>query len=168
MIRGLLFVLMMALLLVACAPGSDAPEEPAAPAGAPTESLPPLDDVVIHMERAPCFGTCPVYSVTIHGNGEVVYQGERFVAVTGEQRRQIPEEKVRELLAKIEEVGFFEMKDRYEGEISDLPSTTTTVTIGEREKSVYDYYEPPAGLLELEAKIDEIAGTQEWIQAPNE
>lgn len=35
----------------------------------------------------PCFGACPVYTVTVDlASGSIAWQGERFVAVTGDRR----------------------------------------------------------------------------------
>jgi hypothetical protein len=122
-----------------------------------------LSDLVIHMERTICFGTCPVYSVTIYGDGTVEYLGERFVAVEGEQTAQISEEQVRELVQAFYDADFFNMQDRYEDNVTDLPSTTTTITLNGETKSVYNYFGAPEELEALEDKIDEISGAAEWV-----
>jgi hypothetical protein len=115
------------------------------------------DDVVITMERTVCFGTCPAYKVTVYGNGTVMYEGFRFVAVEGRQ-------KVKELVSQFYKHGFFSLKDRYEEQMTDLSSTTTSIAIGASEKSVYRYGLHPENLVELENKIDEIAGTAKWVK----
>ncbi|WP_293874734.1 MULTISPECIES: DUF6438 domain-containing protein [unclassified Sphingomonas] len=42
-----------------------------------------LESETIRYETAPCFGTCPVYAVTIAPNGKGTFEGKRFTAVTG-------------------------------------------------------------------------------------
>ena len=37
----------------------------------------------ISYETGPCFGTCPVYKVTVSSDGRGVFEGQRFTAVTG-------------------------------------------------------------------------------------
>ena len=37
----------------------------------------------ITLERRPCFGACPVYTVTLERSGKVRFEGHRFVADTG-------------------------------------------------------------------------------------
>ena len=37
----------------------------------------------ISYETSPCFGTCPVYVVTIQPDGRGTFEGKRFTAVTG-------------------------------------------------------------------------------------
>ncbi|MES2339518.1 MAG: DUF6438 domain-containing protein [Pseudomonadota bacterium] len=45
--------------------------------------------VEITYETGPCFGTCPVYAVTVNNLGApAVFDGKRFTAVTG--RREVP------------------------------------------------------------------------------
>ncbi len=42
-----------------------------------------IDSETIRYETAPCFGTCPVYAVTIAPDGRGTFEGKRFTAVTG-------------------------------------------------------------------------------------
>jgi hypothetical protein len=46
------------------------------------------------LRRSACFGTCPVYSVEISGDGSVVYTGTSHVLITGEQYSQISQDAV--------------------------------------------------------------------------
>ncbi|HEY8140940.1 MAG TPA: DUF6438 domain-containing protein [Nitrososphaera sp.] len=121
-------------------------------------------DVVITMERTPCFGTCPSYSLTIHGNRTVRYEGFAFVAVTGVRTDQISDEKIRELVQEFYRIGYFSLEDRYEDPSTDLPSTTTSIAVEGMKKSVYRYGFGPENLIQLENKIDELAGTEKWIK----
>ncbi len=123
-----------------------------------------IENVVITMERTVCFGACPAYQVTIHGNGLVEYEGHQFVAVTGKQTAQISQEQVRELVNAFYDARFYNLGDRYEANVSDLPSTTTSITTENGTKSVYRYGFGPERLITLEDKIDEIAGTEKWVK----
>lgn len=42
-----------------------------------------IESETIRYETAPCFGTCPVYAVTIAPDGKGTFEGKRFTAVTG-------------------------------------------------------------------------------------
>ena len=42
-----------------------------------------IESETIRYETAPCFGTCPVYAVTIAPDGKGTFEGMRFTAVTG-------------------------------------------------------------------------------------
>lgn len=123
-----------------------------------------IEDVVITLERTRCFGACPAYSVTVYGDGTVVYEGVDFVKVEGTRTAQIPQEKVKELVDEFYEIGFFELRDRYEQQVSDLPSQTTSITIDGSTKTVFRYGFEPEKLAALEDRIDEVAGTEKWVK----
>jgi hypothetical protein len=40
-------------------------------------------DIEITLERGMCFGTCPVYSVSLFGNGTIAWMGEMYVEAAG-------------------------------------------------------------------------------------
>lgn len=122
-----------------------------------------LEDVVITLERTRCFGFCPDYMVTIYGNGTVLYEGRDFVRVEGTQVSQVPEDEVKGLVDAFYEAGFFSMRDRYEEQVTDLPSQTTSITIDGTKKTVYRYGFQPERLVMLEDRIDEVAGTERWV-----
>lgn len=132
-----------------------------------------LDGLVITMKRDECFGPCPVYSVSIHGDGTVVYEGSKYVKVEGKRDYKIPKTRVKELVREFYRIGFFSLKDSYTSldkgnglveEVTDLPGTTTTITIGGRTKSVYNYYGGPKALERLEDKIDKISGSAKYVR----
>ena len=49
------------------------------PPGAPVA----IEQEAIRYETGPCFGTCPVYAVTVRPDGSGTFEGQRFTAVTG-------------------------------------------------------------------------------------
>jgi hypothetical protein len=129
-------------------------------------------DAEITLERTACFGTCPVYSVRITGDGDVEYVGKDYVRVVGPARRRISVAAVRQLLDMVERAGYFEMEPEYRfltgpngarGVVTDLPTTTTSVRIGERRHRIVDYAWAPDALRDVERAIDRTAGTARWI-----
>src|SRR3982751_1541119 len=84
---------------------------------------------VITLERTACFGTCPVYTVTIYTDGTVIYNGTQFVDVKGEQTSTIDPATVEQLVAGFEAAGYFDWNDSYtDMHITDQPYITTSVT----------------------------------------
>jgi len=123
-----------------------------------------LKTVVITMKRTGCYGTCPAYHVEIHGDGAVMYTGLSYVAVPGEKNYKIPVADVRKLLEKFQKTYFFSLNDKYEATVTDNPSTTVTITINGKTKSVYDYVAGPKKLKDLQNYIDEIADLGKLIR----
>ena len=131
-----------------------------------------LTNVSITLRRDPCLGECPVYSVTLRGDGSVIYKGRKFVAVRGERRYKISREQVAELVETFYNIDYFALSDEYrsivapDGSVTvglDQPGVETSIKIGGKAKSVYNYFGGPAVLKELERKIDEISGALKLV-----
>ncbi len=133
----------------------------------PTEYKPPksLDykHAVITLKRTACYGFCPVYTLTIYGDGRIVYEGEACVGVTGRQTAQISPDDVKALVDEFYRIDYFSLKDEYRAPETDLPTTITSITVDGRSKEVLDYVAGPVELKELEDRIDEVAGSEKWV-----
>lgn len=115
------------------------------------------EEAYVRFERTACFGTCPVYVLTIRGNRELVYTGMAFAKPKGEFTATISEEDWKALQEKIAEVNFFNMEDSYDGPISDVPSSITQIYISDkRKKTVINRWEAPEKLIALETHIDQL------------
>lgn len=56
----------------------------------PTASPNPTAEPIISISRGPCFGFCPVYTVSVARGGRVSFQGERHTALLGNHARAAP------------------------------------------------------------------------------
>lgn len=121
---------------------------------------------VITLERTACFGTCPMYTVSIYEDGKVVYEGENFVTVTGEQTSEIPPETVAAMVDAFEAVGYFDWNEAYDAmTVTDLPSAITSVTRDGETHRINHYMgdsSAPLALSFLEQWIDDMAVTSLW------
>ena len=138
-----------------------------------------LDDIRISLQRTACFGECPIYSVTIEGNGSVVYTGVDFVASTGVRETTIGDDDLVKLVNEFLRVHFFDANEEYRERsaisirpgrtylamsenVSDNPSTLLSLKLGDRTKTVTLYYNYPAELSALADLIDEVSGAKRW------
>jgi hypothetical protein len=128
---------------------------------------PDLANTVISLDRQICFGACPIYHVTVYGNGVLVWVGEDAVAVTGPRITVVSTDTVRRLLAAAEKADYFGMNDAYtDMGGSDQPSADIRVQHGDRHKTVRHYYgdpSAPARLHIFESQIDDLLDTDQWI-----
>lgn len=129
-------------------------------------------NVVITLERTACLGTCPVYKVTITGDGGVDYEGKEYVRVVGTRRAKINPAEVEHLVQAFQNIHYFDLKDAYrsitnpdgtETIVTDLPTTYTSLSLDGRHMKVEDYVGAPKDLEELEGKIDATANTKRWV-----
>ncbi|MFC1946547.1 DUF6438 domain-containing protein [Chloroflexota bacterium] len=130
-----------------------------------------LDEVIITLERTACYGFCPVYTITIFGNGTVQYEGKEHVQTMGNQETEISEDKIRQIVEEFEKIDYFSLNDEYtERTITDAPSAITSITMNMETKTIKHYhgdFSAPEELTELEDKIDEIVNSEQWINSPD-
>jgi hypothetical protein len=123
-------------------------------------------NIAITLERTPCFGGCPIYTVAIFDDGAVVYDGTRFVETTGEQTSEIDPETVALMVEAFANAGYFEWDEAYDTRtVTDVPSVITSVTRDGETHRILRYTgdtSAPLALPYLERWIDEMANTQLW------
>ena len=155
----------LALGVAACAPRT---------AAAPADQQ--LSDAAagpaISLERTPCFGGCPVYTISVSPSGQVTYEGKANVRDLGTATGQVPKQRVDALLVELERAGYFGFASRYALSeptcgryVTDLPSVISSATLGARTKRIeHDYGcgRAPAALAVLENRIDEVLGSGQW------
>lgn len=123
-------------------------------------------NVAITLERTACFGTCPVYTIIIYDNGDVVYNGQNHVDVMGEQTSQIDPATVALMVKAFETAGYFDWKEAYDTQmVTDLPSAITSVTQAGKTHRINHYAgdnSAPKALAFLELWIDDMTNSQLW------
>ncbi len=131
---------------------------------------------VISLSRTVCYGSCPVYDVSIFADGTVRWNGERFVQTIGPAASSISSQQVNDLIQSLVSGGFFNFKDSYRYRInangtttsvSDQSTTFLTVRRGEVSKKIEDYAFSPDGLRGLELLVDRTANSHRWIHDEN-
>jgi hypothetical protein len=70
----------------------------------------PIDSgTLVTLARGACYGSCPVYSLTIAGDGSVTYNGEAFVRVMGPASGNVPVEGVQALVDQMLRANYFNL-----------------------------------------------------------
>jgi hypothetical protein len=98
----------------------------------------------ITLERTACRGNCPVYSMTVFGDGTIEYEGYLNVPVKGKRIGTIPKDSILSLLNAIEKVNVNELQATYLKQgVTDMPSVLFKVIHTKngiiRGKSITDY-----------------------------
>jgi hypothetical protein len=118
----------------------------------------------ITLKRSGCFGTCPVYRVTLNVDGTAVYEGVAHVGRMGKFVGRVEFYEFAQLALLAERAGFMGLQRRYSGSSTD--DETTSITIRARagqEKTVDDYghFGPPE-LWTLQRAIDGVIESISW------
>ena len=128
-------------------------------------------DFQITLERSPCFGTCPVYVLTVSADGSVEYKGDSFVLAEGRQTATVSAEEVAALYTAVRSADFFALEEGYAIEATDIPTATTTVTAEGRTMTISRYGGicgsdldvAPESLCRVEALMESIATANGWV-----
>ena len=78
----------------------------------PTCGSSPWDRLGLQRHRADTwvlFGSCPVYTVQVRGDGTVTWHGEKYVAVRGEAAGRIQVSEARDLISSFRSNGFWNL-----------------------------------------------------------
>lgn len=144
------------------------PEEEWLDPKVPFPAISDLSKVNISLKRDTCYGSCPAYTVTIHGDGRVDYVGNFAVFIPGHHTAHISADAVQQLVDAFKHADFFSAKEKYEGHWTDNPTQTITYSDGIHTKTVVDYIGSSVGMPDqialLEKMIDDTAGVERWTR----
>lgn len=126
-----------------------------------TKDLDQLDPR-IEMFKGPCFGSCPVYKLTIYEGGVVAYEGQQFTNRIGLYTKLLDQTTYRNLIKDFESSNFWNFQNAYKAQIPDLATVTISFHDGEQSKSVKGKDGRPAKIMELEEKLTAIAESGGW------
>lgn len=122
-------------------------------------------DFWISLDRTFCEGTCPAYSVEVHGDGQVIYDGRGHVAVQGPASGQVDQTQIQDIVNALNEIDFFGLPHFEEQTISSQATATITVEINGQSHQVRHYLgdeQAPQALDELAELIDQITNVSQW------
>jgi TonB family protein len=117
----------------------------------------------VELSRSRCYGTCPSYSVRVHADGKVEWDGSAYVLAHGHRTGQIDSSAARGLIERFRTKEFWSLCGSYTRPVTDNPFVTVAVTLAGRTRAVSDYAESaPLAEQERELAIDEISNSHFW------
>lgn len=119
-------------------------------------------DFSLELQHIGCRGTCPAYSMKTDAKGNATYNGRRAVEMMGNYTKTLDAKTVESMAQAITDAHFWDFEDEYGGEVADLPSVRTVVTMDGKTKTVNDIRNAPQALKDLEAKLEGLFGKEGW------
>ena len=131
---------------------------------------------VITLERTACYGSCPVYKITIYDDGKVLYEGTEYVKQKGKAEGRIEKSELDALLHEFEKINYLSLDENYTDDPkncpqqwTDNPSAITSLNWKGKSKTIRHYYgcrgsSVAEQLTALETRIDAVAKTERWIK----
>lgn len=121
------------------------------------------DSLFAYIERTPCLGKCPIYSMTIYKSGYAIYNGKNFVEEKGIFEGYISPKIRKEIKRIAKEIQYFEMKSIYTDTlIMDLPTTYTQLHFEGQNKKIIAKAHVPTPLLHFQKYLDGIVQKTVW------
>lgn len=129
-----------------------------------------LKAVVIRMERTRCYGSCPAYVLTVHGDGRVEYVSKEGKEPAPPKQGTVAPSAIKTLVAEFAHAKFLSLPDYLLQkctcrQCTDLPSAITEINVQGRTHRVRHDYGcgcAPKALFELESAIDKAANSELW------
>lgn len=156
-----ILILTVTTLLISCKNTKEATSETAKPIK--QEKLKPTklpeaamkESLFLSMERTPCFGKCPAYKIFIFNTGNVIFEGYSNTKHIGKFGNQLTKKQLKEIQKMMDDIDITGMKDSYDSEATDLPSTMLfLVSNMQHKKKILDRVGAPSELKQFEKLID--------------
>jgi hypothetical protein len=130
----------------------------------------PADSLVAYLERTPCFGKCPYYSIRVYRSGYTLYEGKRDVEKTGRYYTWLSKDEVESIGKKAEELNYFSLNDEYRNpHLTDFPTIYSEVRYNGKKKKITHYeVNPPESLVKMEDFIDSLFIDEKWMLHPDQ
>ncbi|MDF1673040.1 MAG: DUF6438 domain-containing protein [Vicingaceae bacterium] len=120
------------------------------------QPLPVKESLLLTLERTPCFGKCPTYKYTIFSTGMVLYNGFENVKNLGTYKAQLTKSQIEKIKVNIKSAKILSLKNKYDSQITDIPSTLLIINLDGEKKKIYDRYGAPEELTKFEKLVDDI------------
>jgi hypothetical protein len=119
-------------------------------------------DFKVEIQHMPCRGNCPTYTMVVDAFGAATYEGRRAVDKIGKYTKTLDVATLKLMSDAIETAKFFDFDEIYGGGVADVPGVITIVTMNGKSKRIEDIRNAPKELKELEAKLEELFGSDGW------
>ena len=105
------------------------------------------------INRTPCYGKCPVFTIELFNNGVVKYNGVAFVDKKGIFTAKVTPEFIANIQSQAQSIKYLSLENKYPISpvvIADLPTTTTFIRIGGEGKQITNNFDAPRDLIDFE------------------
>lgn len=154
--------LLFSALIIMCA-ASCGSQQPAASASG-TVFGSKEDSVFFSLQRTPCFGKCPAYTATIMADGSAHYTGRSFAPREGEFTGTVDKATMQALFDRASSIGFFGFQDKYDAQVTDIPSTIIRVNADGKDKKVLGRVKTPPAFKPFAAFADSLLAPVVWTK----
>lgn len=119
---------------------------------------------VIEMSMGPCFGSCPIYTITIYDNGWASYRGKLYTDKLGLHIKKIGKARLEEIKRELRLANLWQYSNIYKSQLPDLQSVTINYYEKDRTKSITGKEGRPSSVMKIEDFLAKMANSGGWIE----
>ena len=127
-----------------------------------TQTISEKPEEIINMRKTACFGTCPVYTLSVFSDHTLVFNGKKYTSKLGLHEKTLLEADFNRLISNFNSSDFMTLDEDYPTNVSDVPSTIIIYNKGGETKSVRSRSNGPESFKELAKQLDDIANSENW------
>lgn len=117
----------------------------------------------LSMEKTPCFGKCPVYTLGVNEKGELNLNAKRFNDLSGEFEALLSDAELNSLVAHMQALEWSSYEQEYLTGYSDLPSTVLTfISQGDTTFVRYESDKAPQELMDVATQLENWKEEKKW------
>jgi hypothetical protein len=120
------------------------------------------DSLYFRMDRTPCFGQCPVYTVNVFRSGWALLEGRQFFDYEGTYTTKFNEEELDRIQKMAKDIGYAKLRHVYDAPVTDLPSSATIVNSQDVQHWVYNRMNAPDELRNFESEMESMIKDKQW------
>lgn len=118
--------------------------------------------LLYELETTSCYGTCPVFKLQVYTNGYVKLEGKKHLDLIGQFESSLSKEQMNALKEEFEKISFFNLKDSYTSNFTDLPTKYITYHKDGESKQVMAYDNIPKDLKSLIKQLENLVDDLDW------
>jgi Domain of unknown function (DUF6438) len=122
-------------------------------------------NLVVILQRTPCFGQCPAFKIQLFDDGKVVYEGRAYCKRMGTHKATASPELIKAIQQKASDIKYLTFSEKYpkgESMITDIPTTISYIKVGSESKMIYNNYDAPTELIEFERWLEQQFEGLKW------
>ena len=122
-----------------------------------------IDFKEIKIMTSACFGTCPIFDLTINNHKKAIYNAKEYNKLTGIYKSSINDKEFADLVGLLTYINIDSLKSDYKIGWTDNPSIDVEIKYNGLIKKIHDYgLEGTFGLKRLYDVLYKLKATQDW------
>lgn len=119
----------------------------------------------VTIERTPCFGACPTYTLSIDKNGNLTFIGSNHVSKIGSYKGKVSKKEANDFFRKYNVYINSKLKNEYKDDIVDVAGLNITIVKAGKKKYIKNAQYGPSILKAMANELDRISENSKWYDS---